>query len=81
MSKATSLDSIPRLSFRKRKANHLLPFYEVLRTGLLHKIWIKLSRITNTSNFPLEVGEIWIDNKQQGSTEYRCDKRNLSLLL
>ena len=80
MIKATSVDSIPRLSFRKRKANHLLPFYKVLRTGLLHTRKY-LPSITYASIFSLVVGEKWIDNKQQGSTEYRCDKRNLSLLL
>jgi hypothetical protein len=41
MIKATSVDSITRLSFRKRKANHLLPVLE---------IWIDNKQQSSTKN-------------------------------
>jgi|MTBAKMStandDraft_1061839.scaffolds.fasta_scaffold00930_23 hypothetical protein len=69
MINATSVDSIPRLSFRKRNANHLLPLYEVLRTELVNKLKIEITLITNSSHFSQEAGEIWIENEQQSSTK------------
>ena len=69
MINATSVDSIPRLSFRKRNANHLLPSLQSPAYWFVTQNMNYVFTDMDASNFLQKAGEIWIENEQQSSTK------------